>query len=105
MLEYQRYIRNAQIARAQKLLETKDPEMIKKGPNDVTRFIKRTSVGENGEKAQDSYVVDTSIIEEEENTMDIMPLPLILIRESTMMLPGSWILVPTVTKLRTVSAC
>ena len=66
MLEYQRYIRNAQIARAQKLLETKDPEMIKKGPNDVTRFIKRTSVGENGEKAQDSYVVDTSIIEEEE---------------------------------------
>jgi transposase len=66
MLEYQRYIRNSQIARAQKLLETKDPEMIKKGPNDVTRFIKRTSVGENGEKAQDSYVVDTSIIEEEE---------------------------------------
>lgn len=66
MLEYQRYIRNAQIARAQKLLETKDPEMIKKGPNDVTRFIKRTSVGENGEKAQDSYVVDTSIVEEEE---------------------------------------
>ena len=66
MLEYQRYIRNAQIARAQKLLETKDPEMIKKGPNDVTRFIKRTSVGENGEKAQDSYVVDTSVIEEEE---------------------------------------
>lgn len=66
MLEYQRYIRNAQIARAQKLLETKDPEMIKKGPNDVTRFIKRTSVGANGETAQDSYVVDTSIIEEEE---------------------------------------
>ena len=66
MLEYQRYIRNAQIARAQKLLETKDPEMIKKGPNDVTRFIKRTSVGSNGEKAQDSYVVDTSVIEEEE---------------------------------------
>ena len=66
MLEYQRYIRSSQIARAKKLLETRDPEMIKKGPNDVTRFIKRTSVGANGEKAMDSYVVDTSIIEEEE---------------------------------------
>ena len=66
MLEYQRYIRNTQIARAKNLLETRDPEMIKKGPNDVTRFIKRTSVGSNGEKAQDNYVVDTSIIEEEE---------------------------------------
>ena len=66
MLEYQRYIRSSQIARAKKLLETRDPEMIKKGPNDVTRFIKRTSVGANGEKARDSYVVDTSIIEEEE---------------------------------------
>jgi transposase len=66
MLEYQRYIRNAQIARAQKLLETKDPEMIKKGPNDVTRFIKRTSVGADGKKATDSYIVDTTVIEEEE---------------------------------------
>ena len=66
MLEYQRYIRSGQIVRAKKLLETRDPEMIKKSPNDVTRFIKRTSVGANGEKARDSYLVDTSIIEEEE---------------------------------------
>lgn len=66
MMEYQRYIRNGQIERARELLKTKDPEMIKKGPNDVTRFIKRTSTGKNGEKATDTYIVDTSIIEDEE---------------------------------------
>ena len=66
MMEYQRYIRNKQIARARKLLETKDPEMIKKGPHDVTRFIKRTSVGKDGENAKDSYIVDPNIIDEEE---------------------------------------
>ena len=66
MMEYQRHIRNGQIERAKELLKTKDPEMIKKGPNDVTRFIKRKSTGKNGEAATDSYYVDQSIIEEEE---------------------------------------
>ena len=38
--EYQRHIRNKQIERAKKLLENLNPEEYKKGPNDVTRFIK-----------------------------------------------------------------
>ena len=66
MMEYQRHIRNGQIERARELLKTKDPEMIKKGPNDVTRFIKRKSTGKNGEEATDCYYVDQSIIEDEE---------------------------------------
>jgi len=66
MMEYQRHIRNGQIERAKDLLKTKDPEMIRKGPNDVTRFIRRKSTGQNGEKATDNYYVDLSIIEEEE---------------------------------------
>ena len=66
MMEYQRHIRNGQIERAKELLKTKDPEMIKKGPNDVTRFIKRKSTGKNGENATDTYYVDQTIIEEEE---------------------------------------
>ena len=41
MMEYQRSIRNGQIQRAKKLLENLDPEKYKKGPNDVTRFIKK----------------------------------------------------------------
>lgn len=41
MLEYQRAVRNRQVERAKKLLDLKDPEEIKKGPNDVRRFMKR----------------------------------------------------------------
>lgn len=66
MMEYQRYIRNRQIERAKKILESKDPESIKKGPHDVKRFIKRISVSKSGEKAKDSYYIDQSVIEEEE---------------------------------------
>ena len=66
MMEYQRHIRNGQIERAKELLKTKDPEKLKKSPNDITRFIKRKSTGKNGETATDNYYVDLSIIEEEE---------------------------------------
>ena len=66
MMEYQRHIRNKQIERAKVMLGQLDPESYKKGPHDVTRFIKRTSTGTNGEKAQDSYAIDQSVIEEEE---------------------------------------
>lgn len=66
MMEYQRYIRNRQIERAKKLLTTIDPETYKKGPHDVTRFIKRTSSTKTGEKVTDSYEIDKKIIEEEE---------------------------------------
>ena len=65
-MEYQRYIRNRQIERAQHILKTKNVEDVKKGPHDVTRFIKRASVGKNGEKAKDHYSIDQSVIDEEE---------------------------------------
>ena len=65
-MEYQRYIRNRQIDRAKKLLKNLDPETYKKGPHDVTRFIKRTSSTKSGEKITDQYTIDQSVIEEEE---------------------------------------
>ena len=66
MMEYQRYIRNRQIERAKKLLKNLDPETYKKGPHDVTRFIKRTSSTKSGEKITDHYEIDQSVIDEEE---------------------------------------
>ena len=65
-MEYQRAIRNRQIERAKKLLKDIDPETFKKGPNDVTRFIKRTSKGKDGEAASDKYMLDMDKIAEEE---------------------------------------
>lgn len=66
MMEYQRTIRNRQIERAQKLLNLKDPEEIKKGPNDVRRFLKRTAKSKNGEAAEVRYSLDLDKIAEEE---------------------------------------
>ena len=66
MMEYQRHIRNAQIERAQKILKNKNVEDVKKGPHDVTRFIKRTSMGKSGEPALDHYTLDQSVIDKEE---------------------------------------
>ena len=66
IMEYQRYIRNRQIERAKKLLENIDPETYKKGPHDITRFIKRNSKGNNGEKARDEFYLDKELIAEEE---------------------------------------
>jgi len=65
-MEYQRYIRNAQIERAKNIIAYKNVEDVKKGPNDVRRFIKRTSVGKNGEKASDYYAIDQAVIDKEE---------------------------------------
>jgi len=65
-MEYQRHIRNAQIERARKILTDKKVEDVKKGPHDVTRFIKRISLGKNGEKASDHYSIDQSVIAQEE---------------------------------------
>ena len=66
VMEYQRYVRNRQIERAKSMLKKIDPETYKKSPFDVTRFIKRTSTGKSGEKAQDTYAIDQEVIEEEE---------------------------------------
>lgn len=66
MMEYQRTVRNRQIERAKALLNKKDPEEIKKGPNDVKRFMKRISQTKSGEKATVKYILDEDKIAEEE---------------------------------------
>ena len=66
MMEYQRFIRNRQIERAKKLLTKLDPETYKKGANDITRFIKRTTSTSSGEKAVDTYELNQEAINEEE---------------------------------------
>jgi hypothetical protein len=64
MMEYQRYIRNKQIERAKKLLKNLEPDSYKKGPHDVTRFIKRVS--SSNDKKKDIYVLNQKMIDEEE---------------------------------------
>ena len=66
VMEYQRVVRGRQIERAKKLLESKDPEEIKKGPNDVKRFLKRTAKTKSGETAAVEYTLDKDKIAEEE---------------------------------------
>ena len=58
--EYQRHIRNQQIERARKLLENLNPEEYRKGPNDVTRFIRKKGT------SKDQYELDLEKIAEEE---------------------------------------
>lgn len=60
MMEYQRTIRERQLERAKKLLRLKDPEKIKKGSNDIRRFLKNTS------SDTANYVLDMDKIHEEE---------------------------------------
>ena len=60
MMEYQRTICERQLERAKKLLRLKDPEKIKKGPNDIRRFLKNTS------SDTANYVLDMDKIYEEE---------------------------------------
>lgn len=60
MMEYQRTIRERHLERAKKLLRLKDPEKIKKGPNDIRRFLKNTS------SDTANYVLDMDKIHEEE---------------------------------------
>lgn len=66
MMEYQRTVRDRQVDRAKKLLAAKDPEEIKKGPNDVKRFMKRVTKTKSGEKATVEYQLDEDKIAEEE---------------------------------------
>lgn len=66
MMEYQRHIRNGQIDRARSLLKNLDPETFKKGPNDVTRFIRRNPKYKEGTGSADEYVLNQERIELEE---------------------------------------
>lgn len=58
MAEYQKTVRNRQIEHAKKILANMDPDNFKKGPNDVTRFIK-------SDKEKKNYYLDEARIEEE----------------------------------------
>ncbi len=58
MAEYQKTVRNRQNERAKKILAAMDPENFKKGPHDVTRFIK-------SDKEKKNYSLDEARIEAE----------------------------------------
>ena len=66
--EYQRTIRNRQIERARKLLaEAKDVEELKKGPNDIRRFISRKKTrAEERLSIQELYEINEERILEEQ---------------------------------------
>ena len=51
-MEYQRAVRERQIERAKRLAESGDPEEIKKGPNDIRRFLKRNVKNKRWQKGQ-----------------------------------------------------
>lgn len=59
MAEYQKIIRNKQIERA-KILISKGVDDIRKGPNDIARFIK------NANEEKNTYVLDQDRIDQEE---------------------------------------
>ena len=64
--EYQKNIRNNQIKRAMKLIESNPEKIGKPKQNDPKRFIKTTNITEDGEVAEKSnYSIDQSVIDEE----------------------------------------
>lgn len=66
MMEYQRTVRNRQIERAKNILKRNDPEEIKKGPNDVKRFLKRITNNDKKDNTPVSYILDEEKIATEE---------------------------------------
>lgn len=64
--DYQRKIRNSQIDRAQKLIDTNPSKLKKAKQNDYKRFIEKTSCTKDGEIAeQDIYSINLNIIAQE----------------------------------------
>lgn len=65
--DYQRKIRNSQIERALKVLETNPAKLSNTKQNDYKRFIEKTSVTSNGEVAEKHlYSIDLEVIANEE---------------------------------------
>lgn len=63
---YQRKIRNSQIERAQKAIDSKSIKLDKCNQNDFKRFVKKTSVTKDGEIAEDKiYSIDNEQIAKE----------------------------------------
>jgi transposase len=64
---YQREIRSSQIQRAQKLIDENPKKIGKSNKNDYKRFIKKTSVTKDGEKAdKEIYTIHTENISKDE---------------------------------------
>ena len=65
--DYQRKIRNSQIERAQKVIDTNPTKLKKCNANDYKRFIHKTSCTPDGEIAEkEIYSIDSTIIQKEE---------------------------------------
>ena len=65
--EYQRHIRQSQIERAMKAIESNPDKIRKSGQNDYKRFVKRNSFTAQGQAAdQDIYCLDDELIAQEE---------------------------------------
>ena len=65
--EYQRHIRQSQIERAMKAIESNPDKIRKSGQNDYKRFVKRNSFTAQGQAAdQDIYCLDGELIAQEE---------------------------------------
>jgi transposase len=65
--DYQRKIRNSQIERAQKVIDTNPTKIKKCNANDYKRFIHKTSCTPDGEVAEkEIYSIDSTIIQKEE---------------------------------------
>ena len=65
--DYQRKIRNSQIERAQKVIDTNPTKLKKCNPNDYKRFIFKTSCTTDGEVAdKELYSIDAALIQKEE---------------------------------------
>jgi transposase len=65
--DYQRQIRNRQLERATKLIESRPSDLIKKSQNDYKRFISSTNVTPDGEVANKAvYSINDKVIADEE---------------------------------------
>lgn len=65
--DYQRKIRNKQVDRAVKLIDTRQSDIKKKNQNDFRRFISSTSITKDGEIADKAvYTIDGDTISKEE---------------------------------------
>ena len=65
--QYQRHIREGQIARAKKAIENKDFKLDKRKQTDFKRFIKQTNITSDGEVADKGILsIDMNIIAKEE---------------------------------------
>ena len=64
---YQRQIRNSQIERAKRAIETKSIKLDKSNPNDYKRFVTKTNITKDGEIAEKKiFALNTSLIAKEE---------------------------------------